>query len=60
MFCYAVFHHNTQVRVFPFNPTGDDWKRARTLAVEFAERAKAEGYSVEYFGATDVGITIWK
>jgi len=60
MFCYAVFHHNKQVRVFPFNPTGNDWQRARTLAVEFAEKTKSEGYSVEYFGATDVGVTIWK
>jgi len=60
MFCYAVFHHNKQVRVFAYNPTGDDWKRARILAVEFAERAGAEGYSVEHFGATDVGATIWK
>jgi len=60
MFCYAVFHHDKQVRVFPFNSVGDDWKRARTLAIAFAESANTEGYSVEYFGATEVGITIWK
>lgn len=63
MFCYAVFHHNKQIRVFPFNPTGNDWQRARILAIEFAERGKQAGetgYSVEYFGATDVGATIWK
>ena len=62
MFCYAVFHDNRQLRVFPFNPTGDDWKRARILAIDMAEKAEASGhhYTVEYFGATDVGVTIWK
>lgn len=62
MFCYAVFHNDKQIRVFPYNSTGNDWQRARTLAIEFAKRGEANGYaySVEHFGATDVGVTIWK
>lgn len=59
MFCHVVFHRNKQLRVFPFNPIGDDWKRSRTLAIEFASKATVP-CTVEYFGATDVGTTIWK
>lgn len=62
MFCYAVFHQTQQLRVFPYNPTGNDWRRARALAIAMAEKAEQQGYkySVEHFGATDVGKTIWK
>lgn len=62
MFCYAVFHNSQQVRVFPYTPHGNDWRRARTLAIEMAERAEKAGYhyTVEHFGATDVGAIIWK
>ena len=62
MFCYAVFHNDTQVRVYPYNSVGNDWQRARALAIELAEKAEENGYhyTVEHFGATDVGATIWK
>lgn len=62
MFCYAVFHGNKQIRVYPYNPQGDDWKRARSLAIEMALHAEENGYkyTVEHFGATDVGKTIWQ
>lgn len=62
MFCYAVFHEAQQLRVFPYNITGNDWQRARALAIAMAEKAEKQGYkyTVEHFGATDVGATIWK
>lgn len=62
MLCYAVFHNNTQVRVYPYNNVGNDWQRARALAIELAEKAEANGYkyTVEHFGASGVGITVWK
>ena len=62
MFCYAVFHNDTQVRVYPYNSVGDDWQRARTLAIKLAEKAEANGYkyTVEHFGASGVGTTVWK
>lgn len=62
MFCYAVFHKDKQIRVFPYNPHGNDWQRARTLAIELAEKAASNGYAytVEHFGASDVGTVVWK
>ncbi|MCH9835456.1 hypothetical protein K0U83_07320 [bacterium] len=59
MFCYAVFHHNKQLRVFPYDSTGDDWKRARILAIKLAETG-GDGYSVEHFGVSGVGTVVWK
>jgi hypothetical protein len=61
MFCYAVFLKDFQVRVYPYDSTGNDWQRARTLAIALAEKAEANGYhyTVEHFGATGVGSTVW-
>jgi hypothetical protein len=61
--CYAVFHKNQQIRVFPHEILGDDWKRARTLAIAMAEKAEQNGYqyTVEHFdGISGVGTTVWK
>ncbi len=62
MFCYAVFHDNKQIRVFPYATQGNDWQRARTLAIEMATKAEQNGYkyTVEHFGASGVGTTVWK
>ena len=62
MFCYSVFHENKQVRVFPYETQGTDWQRAKTLAIELAVKAEKNGYSytVEHFGASGVGATVWK
>lgn len=62
MFCYAVFHEDKQIRVFPYEREGNDWQRARTLAIELAEKNERSGHkcSVEHFGASDVGTVVWK
>lgn len=62
MFCYCVFHGSKQIAVFPYAVQGDDWKRARSLAIEVALKAEANGYhyTVEFFGATDAGKIIWQ
>jgi|LakMenEpi03Aug12_release.lakeMendotaPanAssembly.Ray.scaffolds.fasta_scaffold3410350_1 hypothetical protein len=62
MFCYSVFRGSNQIAVFPYTPQGDDWKRARSLAIELALKAEENGYhyTVEFFGATDAGKIIWE
>jgi hypothetical protein len=60
---YVVFHKDQQIRVFPHEILGDDWKRARILAIAMAEKAEQNGYhyTVEHFdGISGVGVTIWK
>ena len=62
MFCYAVFNGSKQVAVFPYDSVGDDWKRARTLAIDVALKAEKNGYhfTVEFFGAVAIGRIIWQ
>ena len=62
MFCYAVFEGSNQIVVFPYDSVGDDWKRARTLAINVAVKAAENGcaLTVEFFGAVDIGRVIWK
>lgn len=61
MNCYAVFHNGVQVRVYSYAREGDDWQRARTLAIELADRNTRLGYkcTVEHFGASGVGTIVW-
>lgn len=61
MFCYAIFYQNKQIKVFPYSINGDDWKRAKSLAIEFATKAGINGYkyTIEHFGASDVGVIVW-
>jgi hypothetical protein len=61
MFCYAVFHNNVQIRVYPYDIVGSDWQRARTLAIELAEKNERSGYKciVEHFGVSGVGTVVW-
>lgn len=61
MFCYAVFHNDKQIRTFPYNQAGNDWQRARILAIELAKKAERNGYAytVEHFGASSVGTVVW-
>ena len=62
MFCYAVFHNDKQVRVYSYEVKGDDWKRARSLAIEMALHAEENGYryTVEHFGISGVGVVVWQ
>lgn len=61
MLCYAVFHNGVQIRVYPYAPEGNDWQRARTLAIELAEKNERSGYKclVEHFGVSGVGTVVW-
>jgi hypothetical protein len=65
MLCYAVFHNGVQIRVqirvYPYDPKGNDWQRARTLAIELAEKNERSGYKclVEHFGVSGVGTVVW-
>ena len=61
MFCYAIFHNDKQIRVYPYNSTGGDWGRARALAIEFANKGESNGYkyTVEHFGVSGVGTIVW-
>ncbi len=62
MFCYSVFLGSKQIAVFSYNPNGNDWQRARSLAIELALKAEENGYhyTVEFFGAADVGRIVWQ
>ena len=60
MNCYAVWLKtpNRQLRVFAYEPfKEDDWKRAETLALDFAKQNHNAGYPciVELFNLSDVG-----
>ena len=61
MFCYSVFHNGVQIRVYPYEREGNDWRRARTLAIALAEKNERSGYkcSVEHFGVSGVGTVVW-
>jgi hypothetical protein len=60
MDCYVVFNGAKQVRVFHHDITGDDWKRAKGLAIDFASKMRAAGYdfTVEHFDLSGVGTTV--
>jgi len=52
-----------QVKVLYYNDKGNDWQRARTLAIEMAEKAEKAGltYIVKHYGQAEPhGTTIWK
>lgn len=62
MLYYAVFHNDKQIRVYPYEIKGGDWKRARSLAIEMALHAEENGYhyTVEHFGISGVGVVVWQ
>lgn len=63
MNCYAVFHNNRQLRVFPYDVRiAGDWTRAEKLAKDFADSNAKHGYpcEVELFHMCDVGKLVYK